>query len=550
MNAAVRVRVPAKVNLCLAVGATDADGYHELATVFQALSLFDDLEASRAKPGEFRLTFRGEGAAFLPTDGQNLAVRAARALAHRFDVADAGVEMQIRKRIPVAGGMAGGSADAAAVLVACNHLWGCGATDAELAELGATLGADVPFALLGGTALGSGRGEVLEPIATQGSYHWALALSHTGLSTPAVFRQFDAMNPEARPTEVDRDLLDGLAAGDLEKVGASLRNDPRHGELELVQPLTGHGGDDEHPVPGLLQVWRDDLGEITAIRDIHLVQRHEPGPVLQSAVGRQFCLNHLEVGDRVASRFVGGQVHHVHDGQAAFDVAQEVEPQPTALGCALDQPGDVRDGVGHVTGHHDSQVGHQRGEGVVRDLGAGPGDGRDQGRLPGARKPDQTDVGHHLQLQLQQPALTLLPQQREAGGLARGGSQRRVAQTTLPARGSDELLALTDQVGQVFAGGGVGDDGADGDGQDDVIGPGTVLVVALAGRTVGGLPHGLAVVVHQGGLRFVGAEAHRPPVPAVAPVRTPEWFELLAAHRGDAVPTVACLDGELDAVDE
>lgn len=229
--------MPAKVNLCLAVGATDADGYHELATVFQALSLFDDLEASRAKPGEFRLTFRGEGAAFLPTDGQNLAVRAARALAHRFDVADAGVEMQIRKRIPVAGGMAGGSADAAAVLVACNHLWGCGATDAELAELGATLGADVPFALLGGTALGSGRGEVVEPIATPGSYHWALALSHTGLSTPAVFRQFDAMNPEARPTEVDRDLLDGLAAGDLEKVGASLRNDLQEAALSLHPTL-------------------------------------------------------------------------------------------------------------------------------------------------------------------------------------------------------------------------------------------------------------------------------------------------------------------------
>lgn len=237
MNATARVRVPAKVNLCLAVGATDADGYHELATVFQALSLFDDVEASRAEAGQFRLGFRGEGAAFLPTDGQNLAIRAARVMAERFGVANGGVEMKIRKRIPVAGGMAGGSADAAAVLVACNHLWECGATDQQLAEIGASLGADVPFSLLGGTALGMGRGDVVEPIPTQGTYHWTVALSHTGLSTPAVFRQFDEMNPRVAAPEVGRQLLDGLAEGDVEKVGASLRNDLQEAAVALQPTL-------------------------------------------------------------------------------------------------------------------------------------------------------------------------------------------------------------------------------------------------------------------------------------------------------------------------
>lgn len=160
-------------------------------------------------------------------------------MAERFDVADAGLELQIRKRIPVAGGMAGGSADAAAVLVACNHLWECGATGQELAAIGATLGADVPFALLGGTALGSGRGDLVEPLPTQGTYHWTLALSHTGLSTPAVFRQFDQRGTPAGKPEVARDLLEGLAAGDVEKVGASLRNDLQDAAIALQPTLAG-----------------------------------------------------------------------------------------------------------------------------------------------------------------------------------------------------------------------------------------------------------------------------------------------------------------------
>lgn len=232
----VRVQVPAKVNLALAVGGTDADGYHELVTIFQAISLFDDIHARSAPAGEFRLSFRGEGAAFLPTDETNLAVRAARAVASRFELGDAGVEMVIRKRIPVAGGMAGGSADAAGVLVACNELWGCGAGQEDLLELGRGLGADVPFCLVGGTALGTGRGDELIPVLTKGTYHWVVALSHSGLSTPSVFRKFDKLVPEPPELRGPDELMTALNDGDVTAVGAALTNDLQPAALEL-QPL-------------------------------------------------------------------------------------------------------------------------------------------------------------------------------------------------------------------------------------------------------------------------------------------------------------------------
>lgn len=236
MNEAVRVHVPAKVNLALAVGETDARGYHELGTVFQALSLFDEVTAEPAPADEFKLAFRGEGSAFLPTDDTNLAIRAAKLLAAEFEVQDAGVRMLIRKRIPVAGGMAGGSADAAAVLVACNELWQVGATREQLGELGSQLGADVPFMLYGGTAVGTGRGDVIEPIEAKGTYHWTLALAHVGLSTPAVFREFDAQ-PAPLSTEVPAALLEALAAGDVPGVGAALSNELQAPALRLQPTL-------------------------------------------------------------------------------------------------------------------------------------------------------------------------------------------------------------------------------------------------------------------------------------------------------------------------
>lgn len=233
----VRVRVPAKVNLALCVGAADDTGYHELGTVFQALSLWDELVVEPAVPGEFRVAFRGEGAAYLPTDDTNLTIRAARILAEHCGIKNVGCHIVVRKRIPVAGGMAGGSADAAATLVACNALWGHPAHPSELRDLAAQLGADVPFLLTGGTAIGTGRGDIIEPIDAAGTYHWTLALSHTGLSTPAVFREFDRV-AEPEPPVVPQELLDALAAGDVAAVGRNLVNDLADAAVRL-QPTLG-----------------------------------------------------------------------------------------------------------------------------------------------------------------------------------------------------------------------------------------------------------------------------------------------------------------------
>jgi 4-diphosphocytidyl-2-C-methyl-D-erythritol kinase len=193
------VRVPAKVNLQLSVGPPRGDGYHDLVTVFHAVSLFDEVTVRPADRASVRVT--GEGAASVPAGRSNLAVRAARALA---SVALArrsrpAVHIDIRKRIPVAAGLAGGSADAAATLLACNELWGTGLSQSELRDVAASVGSDVPFALLGGTAIGQGRGELLTAALTTGTYHWVLAFSSGALSTPEVYAACDRLRAAGRP---------------------------------------------------------------------------------------------------------------------------------------------------------------------------------------------------------------------------------------------------------------------------------------------------------------------------------------------------------------
>ena len=230
------MRVPAKVNLSLNVGATDNEGYHTLGTLFQAVSLFDDLVVRPAEAGVFRVNFRGEGASGLPVDDTNLVVRAARLLAKTCGMGNLGVEIRVHKRIPVAGGMAGGSADAAATLVACNQLWGAGLDTGQLHAVAARLGADVPFLLYGGTAVGTGRGEKLRSVPARGSFHWVLALSHHGLSTPAVFREFDRISAP-QSTDIDSGLLEALADGDARRVGALLRNDLQRAAFNLQPEL-------------------------------------------------------------------------------------------------------------------------------------------------------------------------------------------------------------------------------------------------------------------------------------------------------------------------
>ena len=188
---AVTVRVPAKVNVQLAVGAARPDGFHDLANVFLAVGLYDEVTATPS-PGGLRITCDGPDAAQVPLDRTNLAARAAVALADRYGRTP-DVHLHIAKDIPVAGGMAGGSADGAGALLACDTLWGTGATREELLDICAELGSDVPFSLVGGAALGTGRGEKLTELEVGGTFHWVFAMASRGLSTPAVFREFDRL---------------------------------------------------------------------------------------------------------------------------------------------------------------------------------------------------------------------------------------------------------------------------------------------------------------------------------------------------------------------
>jgi 4-diphosphocytidyl-2-C-methyl-D-erythritol kinase len=233
---AVTVRAPAKVNLELRVGPLREDGYHDLATVFQAVSLYD--EVSVATWDDWEVVAAGTYADRIPTDESNLALRAARLVAERWHV-DEALSIRIDKDIPVAGGMAGGSADAAATLLACDHLWGLGLAREDLAEIAAELGSDVPFPLSGGTAMGSGRGEQLAPVLARGAFHWVFAISDTGLSTPAVFRESDRLRAgqDVPAPQVSPELMAALRSGDPKSLGAALRNDLEDAAFSLRPEL-------------------------------------------------------------------------------------------------------------------------------------------------------------------------------------------------------------------------------------------------------------------------------------------------------------------------
>lgn len=235
----VRVRVAAKINLALRSGPRRNDGYHSLATVFQAVSLYDEVEARWAEPDVFTVTVIGDQADQVPTDDSNLAIRAARLLRDLVATEPVGVNLVIRKSIPVTGGMAGGSADAAGALLACAVLWDLDVSPEEMREYGARLGADVPFALTGGTALGTDRGDQITPVLSRGSYHWVLAFSEEGLSTPAVFATFDELAADAAeqcvPDElsVPPEMLSALVGADPVALGAVLVNDLQPAALAM-----------------------------------------------------------------------------------------------------------------------------------------------------------------------------------------------------------------------------------------------------------------------------------------------------------------------------
>lgn len=241
----VKARACGKVNLQLSVGPRDEDGFHPLATVFQAVDLYETVTATARDDGAITLTMEWaeslrDSAVHVPLDESNLAWRAAQAVREAFGIVD-GVDLHIVKGVPVAGGMAGGSADAAAALLACAELWDCGVTRSDLHELAVGLGADVPFCLMGHTALGLGRGDRLSPAMTHGEFHWVFAAQRVGLSTPKVFERFDDMVQRgdivvAEP-EVNTEVMAALIAGDVVRLGAALTNDLEAPAVELMPDL-------------------------------------------------------------------------------------------------------------------------------------------------------------------------------------------------------------------------------------------------------------------------------------------------------------------------
>jgi 4-diphosphocytidyl-2-C-methyl-D-erythritol kinase len=244
----VTVRVPAKVNLQLAVGPARADGYHDLVTVFHAVSLFDEVTVRPASRTQVIVT--GESADTVPRGHTNLAARAASALARATRNrrrGPAAMQIEILKRIPVAAGLAGGSADAAAALVACNELWRTGLSQQQLSDVAAKVGSDVPFGLVGGTAVGQGRGELLTAALASGTYHWVLAFSAAGLSTPEVYAACDRLRAaraaadgaprEAAVPALSHTLMAALRSGDPAAVGPLLANDLQPAAMSLLPGL-------------------------------------------------------------------------------------------------------------------------------------------------------------------------------------------------------------------------------------------------------------------------------------------------------------------------
>jgi 4-diphosphocytidyl-2-C-methyl-D-erythritol kinase len=239
---AVTCRVPAKINLSLSVGPLRPDGYHELVTVFHAVSLYDEVIARSARGISLSVEplRRDSDVEQVPADERNLAWQAAALLAEQCGV-EPNVRLTIRKDIPVAGGMAGGSADAAATLVACDSLWGTGLRRDELHDLAAQLGSDVPFALHGGTAIGTGRGEHISPVLAATGLEWVIAVLDAGLSTPKIFEACDAQrrraNVQAPSPSVHPDLMAALRSRDTLAIGQALYNDLQPAAIEVLPEI-------------------------------------------------------------------------------------------------------------------------------------------------------------------------------------------------------------------------------------------------------------------------------------------------------------------------
>jgi 4-diphosphocytidyl-2-C-methyl-D-erythritol kinase len=240
----VHAKAPGKINVFLKVGALQTDGYHDVAIGYQAVSLYEEVRAYAADDFSVEVSGTVE-LSRVPTDASNIAIKAARLLARKTGYRG-GVHLEIGKHVPVTGGMGGGSADAAATLLACDALWGTELPRDEMLALAAQLGADVPFAFTGGTAIGTGRGDQLSPALAQGQFQWVLVVADFGLSTPAVYRELDQHRErhsqdiypaQSQPT-VDTNVLQALRAGDPHMLAESLYNDLQAPALHLEPSLS------------------------------------------------------------------------------------------------------------------------------------------------------------------------------------------------------------------------------------------------------------------------------------------------------------------------
>ncbi|MEY3133988.1 MAG: hypothetical protein RIT49_646 [Actinomycetota bacterium] len=235
----VVARVPAKVNLQLSVGPLGRDGYHEVTTVFQAISLFDDVSVATAPVGNgLSIDITGQTSNGVPADSSNLAIRAAELMIKNYDL-PADLAIKLKKEIPVAGGMAGGSADAAGVIVGLDSLFELGLSRDEMESVGSKIGSDVPFSICGGVAIGSGRGDQITPALAKGNYFWVLALSNQGLATPSVYQECDRLREglSIATPQVSEPLMQALRAGDAKALGKALSNDLQSAACSLRPAL-------------------------------------------------------------------------------------------------------------------------------------------------------------------------------------------------------------------------------------------------------------------------------------------------------------------------
>ena len=242
----VRVMAPGKINVSFRMGPQRLDGYHSVASVYLAVSLYEEVTATVRDDDRITVSVRNGSTLPLelddiPLDESNLAVQAAQLMRSMAD-RPTGVHLDITKRVPIAGGMGGGSADAAAALVACSALWDTGFSREELVRVAADLGADVPFAILGGVAVGLGIGDQLTPALARKDMNWVLVPASFGLSTPKVYAMADQLREEAgfeatEPEGVDPAVLKAMHAGDVDSLANAVGNDLQAAAMALAPEL-------------------------------------------------------------------------------------------------------------------------------------------------------------------------------------------------------------------------------------------------------------------------------------------------------------------------